>query len=111
MARYSAEHSKRYEALLMRICKDKLLPGFFKRLFTPGDGQWEKEQGRTAEQIARARAVSADLIEFMFVVFLELVLVLPEKQDHPFSQGWYAGFCKLMQDLCGPKWLANTSRY
>jgi hypothetical protein len=90
MDRYSPEHTKRYEALLRRIRKDPLLPGFFERLFTPGDGDWQK--GRSPEEVAHAQAVSSDLIEFMFVVYLELNLVFPENRNHPFSRGWYAIF-------------------
>jgi Patatin-like phospholipase len=92
MDRYSAEHSNRYDALLRRIREDALLPGFFDRLFYPLDVPWEKEAGRTAAQIEHARGVSFELIEFMFVVYLELNLVLPEKRDHPFSKGWYLIF-------------------
>jgi len=90
MDRYSAEHSKRYEALLRRIREDPLLPGFFESLFTPGDGNWQA--GRTPQEVAHAQAVSSDFIEFIFVVYLELNLVLPENRNHPFSNGWYAVF-------------------
>lgn len=92
---HSAEHSKRYEELLRRIRKDEMLPGFFERLFTPGDGRWET--GRLAAEIEHARAISSDLIEFIFLVFLELNLVFPEKRNHPFSRGWYAIFSKWRQ--------------
>ncbi|HEY6306474.1 MAG TPA: hypothetical protein VI488_08480 [Candidatus Angelobacter sp.] len=97
MDRYSAEHSKRYEDLLRSIREDPLLPGFFDRLFQPLDGQWEQEHGRTPAQIEHARGVSSELIEFMFVVYLELNLVLPEKRNHPFSEGWYRVFKKWSQ--------------
>lgn len=87
---HSAEHSKRYEALLRRIREDKHLPGFYEMLFTPGAGQWETN--RTPTEVAHARATSSDLIEFIFLVYLELNLVLPERRTHPFSIGWYRVF-------------------
>lgn len=96
MEKHSAEHSKRYEALLRRIREDRSLPGFYEMLFTPGAGQWETN--RTATEVAHARATSSDLIEFIFLVYLELNLVLPEKRTHPFSEGWYEVFrnwCKI----------------
>jgi len=96
MDRYSSDHSKRYEALLTRFREDALLPGFLDKLFAPLTDAptvpWEP--GRTPEQIDHARGVSSALIEFMFVVYLELNLVLPEKRNHPFSEGWYAIFKK-----------------
>lgn len=92
MDRYSAEHSKRYDALMKSIRQDSLLPGFFELLFDPGQGKWEA--GRTPEQVQQAHRICADLFEFMFVVYMELNLVLPENRDHPFSYGWYRIFGK-----------------
>ena len=94
---HSAEHSKRYETLLRRIRKDDKLPGFFEKLFTPSntpanDPKWKWKTNRTPVEIEHAQAVSSDLIEFIFLVYLELNLVFPEKRNHPFSQGWYAIF-------------------
>ena len=31
---------------------------------------------------------SLDLIEFIWLVFNQLDLVLPEKQSHPYARGW-----------------------
>jgi hypothetical protein len=93
---HCAEHSRRYETLLRSIRTDDLLPGFFNKLFEPGDGRWEL--GRTPAQTERAESVSFELIQFMFLVYLELNLVLPEKREHPFSRGWYRIFnnwCKI----------------
>jgi Patatin-like phospholipase len=93
---YSAEHSRRYEVLLKSIREDSLLPDFYDRLYGPPadnpnwDGNWEN--GKTEAQIKRARTVSSDLFQFMFLVYRELNLVFPEKRNHPFSQGWYRIF-------------------
>lgn len=97
MDRHSAEHSKRYEALLRRIRKDERLPGFFEKLFTPAhtplaDPKWKWKSNRSPAEIEHAHAISSDLIEFIFLVYLELNLVFPEKRNHPFAQGWYAIF-------------------
>lgn len=110
MERYSAEHTKRYEALMRMIRLDPNLPGLFDMLFDPGDGLWE--QGRTRAQIEHAERVSSELIEFMFAVYMELNLVLPENRNHPFSRGWYVVFGKWCQiDAVREGWLRYRSGY
>jgi hypothetical protein len=86
MDRFAAAHTVRYESLLAEVRNDKNLPGFFDMLFVPGTGEWKR--GRSAEQIEYAVRFSSELIEFMWIVFTELNLVLPEKRNHPHARGW-----------------------
>ncbi len=86
MDRFAAAHTVRYESLLAEVRNDKNLPGFFDMLFVPGTGEWKK--GRSMEQIEYAVRFSSELIEFMWMIFTELNLVLPEKRNHPHARGW-----------------------
>ena len=91
MDRFSAAHTARYEELLTKARTDKALPGFFKMMFS-GDGNWKK--GRGAEEIEYAIQFCSELIEFIWMVFNQLELVLPEKRDHPYARGWSRIFTK-----------------
>ena len=85
MDRFAAAHSARYEQLLTKARTDESLPGFFKMMFS-SDGNWKK--GRSEEEIEYAVQFSSELIEFIWMVFNQLELVLPEKRDHPYARGW-----------------------
>jgi hypothetical protein len=85
MDRFTAAHTARYEELLDKARTDKSLPGFFKVMFSE-DTHWKK--GRSEEEIEYAVQFSSQLIEFIFMVFNQLDLVLPEKRDHPYARGW-----------------------
>jgi hypothetical protein len=86
MDRFATAHTARYESLLAQVRNDKNLPGFFDMLFVPGTGEWGKD--RSAEQIDYAVRFSSELIEFIWIIFTELDLVLPEKRNHPHARGW-----------------------
>ena len=92
MDRFASAHTERYESLLTRIRTDNNLPGFFDMLFVPGKGEWKKS--RTDEQVEYALHFSSELIEFMWIVFTDLNLVLPEKRNHPHARGW----CLMFKD-------------
>ena len=85
MQQYSAAHSKAYGELLQKIRNDAELPGFFEMLFDrrPGPKSWTN-----TTKFDHAVLVSFELIEFMFVVYLQLKLIYPENLNHPFAQGW-----------------------
>ena len=51
----------------------------------------------TAVQYEAAIRFSSELIEFIFIVFNQLDLVLLEKRDHPYAQGWSRIFNKWAQ--------------
>jgi hypothetical protein len=87
MQQYSAEHSKAYGTLLQQIRADANLPDFFPTLFDRSGNakEWKKLH---ADKFEYAVGVSSQLVEFMFVVYLQLKLVYPENLNHPFSQGW-----------------------
>jgi hypothetical protein len=57
-----------------------------------GDGNWKK--GRSDEEIEYGVQFSSELIEFIWMVFNQLELVLPEKRDHPYARGWSRIFTK-----------------
>jgi hypothetical protein len=91
MDRFTAAHTARYEELLTKARTDKDLPGFFKMMFSD-DGNWKR--GRSDEEIEYAVQFSSELIEFIWMVFNQLELVLPEKRDHPYARGWSRIFTK-----------------
>lgn len=87
MQQYSAVHSKAYGELLQKIRADANLPGFFEMLFDRklSSKNWPEQK---AGQLDHAVQISFELIEFMFVVYLQLKLIYPENLNHPFAQGW-----------------------
>jgi hypothetical protein len=85
MERFTAAHTDRYEALLSKVRSDDKLPGFY-NMMASGEGNWKKSRGE--EQIDYAVQFSSELIEFIWMVFNQLNMVLPEKRDHPYSKGW-----------------------
>jgi hypothetical protein len=104
MDRYGSAHTTRYDALLMQVRTDKNLPGFFDLLFVAGDGAWK--HGRSNEQVEYAVRFSLELIEFMWIIFTELNLVLPEKRSHPSARGWCLMFTEWAKiDVVREGWL------
>jgi len=104
MDRYGSAHTTRYEALLMQVRTDKNLPGIFDLLFVSGDGAWK--HGRSHEQVDYAVRFSLELIEFMWIIFTELNLVLPEKRSHPSARGWCLMFAEWAKiDVVREGWL------
>jgi hypothetical protein len=91
MERFTAAHTARYEGLLEKARTDENLPGFFRMMFSV-DSDWKK--GRSQEQVEYAVQFSSELIEFIWMVFDQLDLVLPEKRDHPYARGWSLIFTK-----------------
>jgi hypothetical protein len=91
MDRFTTAHTARYEELLTKARTDKGLPGFFKMMFSD-DANWKK--GHSDEEIEYGVQFSSELIEFIWMVFNQLELVLPEKRDHPYARGWSRIFTK-----------------
>jgi hypothetical protein len=89
MEQYSAAHTTRYGDLLQEIRTDEHLPGLFDMLFNrdPEQPQLEWMKGHPAEAEYAVR-FSSKIIEFIFIVYLQLRLVLPENLTHPFAKGW-----------------------
>ena len=93
MKEHWANHTTLYSNLLNQVRTDPQLTGFFDMLFAPGDGKWKtKKPEKNEAQIEYAVAFSSELIEFMWIVYAQLSLVLPESRGHPFAQGWVAIF-------------------
>ena len=104
MDRYGSAHTTRYETLLRQVRDDRNLPGFFDMLFVPGDGTWKK--GRSNEEIDYAVCFSYELIEFIWIIFTELHLVLPENRSHPHARGWCLMFAEWAKiDIVREGWL------
>jgi hypothetical protein len=91
MDRFAAAHTARYEDLLAKARTDKDIPGFFDAMFS-AKADWKT--GHSADQIESAIRFSSELIEFIFTIFNQLDLVLPEKRTHPYAQGWSLIFNK-----------------
>jgi hypothetical protein len=90
MERFTAAHTDRYEALLQKARTDENLPGLFDMMFSE-DKDWKTGH---SQQIEYAVEFSSELIEFIWMVFNQLNLVLPEKRDHPYAKGWARIFTK-----------------
>jgi hypothetical protein len=93
MDRFSAAHTARFEQLMKKARTDKNIPGLFDMLF----GEEERKSFKEAHnevQIEAAVRFSFELIEFIFTVFNQLNLVLLEKQQHPYAEGWSRIFTK-----------------
>jgi len=109
MERFGAKHTDRYEALLFKARTDDRLPGFF-NMMAGGDGKWKK--GRSLEEIEYAIQFSSELIEFIWMVFDQLNLVLPDKRDHPYSKGWSRIFTKWTKiDVMQEAWKRYRDSY
>ena len=110
MDRYGAAHTARYGALLSQVRNDPRLPGFFDLLFVPGDGVWKKTH--TWEEVSYAVAFSYELIEFMWLIFTQLNLVLPENRSHPYARGWCLMFREWAKiDVMREAWLKYGPTY
>ena len=88
--RFTAAHTDRYDALLQKARTDENLPGLFDMMFSE-DKDWKTGH---SQQIEYAVQFSSELIEFIWMVFNQLNLVLPEKRDHPYAKGWARIFTK-----------------
>jgi hypothetical protein len=109
MDRFAAAHTTRYEELLDKARTDKSLPGFFKMMFSE-DRNWK--QGRSEAEIEYAVQFSSELIEFIWMVFDQLELVLPEKRDHPYARGWARIFTKWTKiDVVQDGWTRYRDSY
>jgi hypothetical protein len=110
MDRYASTHTTRYVELLEQVRIDQNLPGFFDMLFVPGEGTWKK--GRSNEQIAYAVCYSYQLIEFIWMIFMQLDLVFPEKSNHPHARGWRLMFKEWAKiDVVREGWLKYRSTF
>jgi hypothetical protein len=109
MERYTAAHTTRYEELLETARIDKGIPGLFRMMFS-SDSNWK--QGHGEEQIEYAVQFSSELIEFIFTVFSQLDLVLPEKRNHPYALGWSRIFTKWTKiDVVRDGWARYRDSY
>jgi hypothetical protein len=88
MKQYSVDHSARYRQLLQEIRTDAKLAGLFDMMFDRDpqhESKWKETRGADVDYAVR---FSSELIEFIFIVYLQLQLVLPENLNHPFAMGW-----------------------
>jgi hypothetical protein len=109
MDRFAAAHTARYEELLEKARTDTNLPGFFDMMFNT-DCNWKK--GHRQDQIEAGVRFSAELIEFIWMVFHQLNLVLPEKRNHPYAKGWALIFTKwTMIDVVQDGWMRYRESY
>ena len=109
MDRFTAAHTERYEALLEKARTDEQLPGMFAMMFGKGT-DWKTD--RSQEEIEYAVQFSSELIEFIWMVFTQLDLVLPEKRNHPYAKGWSRIFTKWARmDVVKDGWIAYRDSY
>ena len=75
-----------------------------------GDGNWKKDH--TQDQIEYAVEFSSELIEFIWMVYNQLNMVLPERRDHPYSKGWSRIFKQWAQiDVVQDAWKRVRGTY
>jgi hypothetical protein len=89
MQRYSADHSALFQTLLQEVRTDPKLDGLFDLLFNRDPHHagldWEKTHKENADYGVR---FCSKLIEFIFLVYMQLRLNFPENLTHPFAEGW-----------------------
>jgi len=113
MQRYSAEHSKLLQSLFQEIRTEMKLDGLLDLLFNrdphhPGL-DWKKTHTGNGDYAAR---FCSKLIEFIFIVYMQLRLVFPENLAHPFSGGWLTIFQNWGRiDVVQDAWLRYGKSY
>ena len=113
MQRFSPDHSKLFQALLQEIRTDAKLEGLLDLLFDRDSNHaaldWEKSHRENAEYAIR---FSSKLIEFIFIVYMQLRLVFPENLSHPFAKGWLDIFGSWSRiDVIQDAWLRYGESY
>jgi len=113
MQRYSPSHSTTFQALLQEVRTDPKLAGLFDMLFDRDPHlsplAWTKTHAQDADYGVR---FSSKLIEFIFLVYMQLRLVFPENLAHPFAEGWLDIFRNWGRiDVVREAWLRYGSGY
>jgi hypothetical protein len=113
MQRYSSDHSKLLQALFQEVRTDPKLEGLLDLLFNRDPNQaaldWKTAHAENADYGIR---FCSKLIEFIFLVYLQLRLVFPENVSHPFSAGWLDIFRSWRRiDVVRDAWLRYGDSY
>ena len=113
MQRYCPDHSSSFQALLQEVRTDPKLAGLFDMLFardpdlSPLD--WKTTHPQDADYGVR---FCSKLIEFIFIVYMQLRLVFPENLTHPFAEGWLEIFRNWGRiDVIREAWLSYGPGY
>jgi hypothetical protein len=89
MQRYASDHSKLLESLFQEVRTDPKLEGLLDLLLNRDPSHpgldWKKTHAENADYGIR---YCSKLIEFIFLVYLQLRLVFPDNVSHPFTEGW-----------------------
>jgi len=113
MRRNSQNHRALFQALLQEVRTDPKLDSLFDLLFYEGSDavrlDWEKANPESADYGIR---FCSKIIEFMFIIYMQLKLVFPENLAHPFSQGWLEIFRRWANiDVVRDSWLRYGPSY
>jgi hypothetical protein len=89
MQRYASDHSKLLQSLFQEVRTDAKLEGLLDLLLTRDPSHpgldWKTTHAANADYGTR---YCSKLLEFIFLVYLQLRLVFPDNVSHPFSEGW-----------------------
>ena len=113
MRRNSQNHGALFQALLQEVRTDPKLDSLFDLLFYEGSDavrlDWEKAHAESADYGIR---FCSKIIEFIFIIYMQLKLVFPENLAHPFSQGWLEIFRRWANiDVVRDSWLRYGPSY
>jgi hypothetical protein len=111
MKQFSHEHSAQYSRLMEEIRKDDKLVELFDMLFGSQAGQtkWTPSGAKDRDYVVR---YCSNLIEFIFIIYLQLKLVYPENLEHPFAHGWMDIFRRWAKiDVVQEAWLEYRNAY
>jgi hypothetical protein len=112
MQRYSPNHSLLFQSLLQEVRTDPKLAGLFDMLFDRDPNHaldWKTTHAQDADYCMR---FCSKLIEFIFIVYMQLRLVFPENLTHPFAEGWLEIFRNWSRiDVLRDAWLRYGPGY
>jgi hypothetical protein len=113
MQRHASDHSKLLQSLFQEVRTEPKLEGLLDLLLNRDPGHsgldWKSTHSENADYGTR---YCSKLLEFIFLVYLQLRLVFPDNVSHPFSQGWLDMFRSWSKiDVVQDAWIRYGDSY